>query len=389
MSPAASPSDIDPVRRSASPSPARSKSNRFRFKSDTSTRHHRQRDHHDAPGTGSSREHSRQHHHRHRRRHGRPGDRHPTSPTSYTNQVKDDPAAYDDTYLPNSRSASYLDPDTVFRESLFDAMADDEGAAFWEGVYGQPIHVYDAPDKVSATGELESMTEDEYAAYVRARMYERTHQHIIEERRRREEAQAEAKRRAETLKANDQASSNSKQHHSTRSGIDDTFSRDIEESLKRGEARRARARWTARWEEYLKGWDKIRPSPSSSAAAPAPTQSTPTPHSKNNNNNNNNDNAYKDVTNAARLIPWPVESGKMKDALRKEAVEHFFEHAPSGVDGKEEEDRIALLKYERVRWHPDKMLQRFGGGDLVDASTMKAVTAVFQVVDRLWTDAKR
>ena len=32
-----------------------------------------------------------------------------------------------------------LDPDTLFRESLFDAMADDEGAAFWSGVYDVPI----------------------------------------------------------------------------------------------------------------------------------------------------------------------------------------------------------------------------------------------------------
>ena len=37
------------------------------------------------------------------------------------------------------------DPEAAFRESLFDAMADDEGAAFWEGVYGQPIHVYERP----------------------------------------------------------------------------------------------------------------------------------------------------------------------------------------------------------------------------------------------------
>src|SRR5436190_10673322 len=36
-------------------------------------------------------------------------------------------------------------PDTAFRESLFDALADDEGAAYWESVYGQPIHIYPRP----------------------------------------------------------------------------------------------------------------------------------------------------------------------------------------------------------------------------------------------------
>ena len=58
------------------------------------------------------------------------------------NASNDDPSAYDDTYDAGTRSGEYMDPNSAFIESLFDALADDEGAAYWEDVYGQPIHTY-------------------------------------------------------------------------------------------------------------------------------------------------------------------------------------------------------------------------------------------------------
>ncbi|CAI4217990.1 unnamed protein product [Parascedosporium putredinis] len=73
---------------------------------------------------------------------------------------------------PNPHEEPPLDPEAAFRESLFDAMADDEGAAYWEGVYGQPIHVY-SNERDGPQGELERMTDDEYAAYVRQKMWEK------------------------------------------------------------------------------------------------------------------------------------------------------------------------------------------------------------------------
>ncbi|KAJ8120335.1 hypothetical protein ONZ43_g2935 [Nemania bipapillata] len=88
---------------------------------------------------------------------------------------------------PNPYEQPPLDPDAAFRESLFDAMADDEGAAYWEGVYGQPIHTYSREERrVGPEGELERMDDDEYAAFVRQKMWEKTHQGLLEERARRE-----------------------------------------------------------------------------------------------------------------------------------------------------------------------------------------------------------
>ena len=45
----------------------------------------------------------------------------------------------------------------------------------------------------------------------------------------------------------------------------------------------------------------------------------------------------------------------------------------------------ARLKEERLRWHPDKVQRRARGGR-VDPGIMRDVTAVFQVVDRLWSE---
>ena len=82
-------------------------------------------------------------------------------------------------------------------------MADDEGAAYWEGVYGQPLHIYEdeyaAANHGGAEGSLERMSEEEYAAYVRQRMWEKTNAGLLEEKARREQMkkEKEAKKRRE------------------------------------------------------------------------------------------------------------------------------------------------------------------------------------------------
>jgi hypothetical protein len=263
-------------------------------------------------------------------------------------QTVDDPTLYDDTYLPNSHSFQYLSPDDAFRESLFDAMADDEGAAYWEGVYGQPLHVY-SKDKLGQSGELEQMTDEEYAAHVRAKMYEKTHQHIIEERTRREEARKREKRMKEEARKMQQEN--------------EAFERKIVESLKRGEERKRRKRQKERWEEYLKAWQELR-----GAGPDAEVRQT------------------KRSESARHRIPWPVETGRFSDITR-EAVEKFFLNGSSTYGTEESPDLLAILKTERVRWHPDKMQQRLGIEHL-DRETMAAVTAVFQTVDWMWSELR-
>ncbi|KAF2085214.1 hypothetical protein K490DRAFT_75269 [Saccharata proteae CBS 121410] len=301
----------------------------LRFKSKSSRRRDAEHRSHQSPsrrrgGEDSSRSNGQRHRHHSKRR--------KISSTGF----QDDPPLYDDDYLPNARSSQYLDPDAAFRESLFDALADDEGAAYWEDVYGQPIHNYSDTYR-NDIGELERMNEDEYAEYVRGKMWEKTHQHVIEERERRERQRKEQKeweartRRMETDR--------------------DNFQRSVEESLRRGQERKAKRRWKEVWNRYTQGWDDMK-----------------------------TDQGKKNAS-LRTVIPWPVETGNVKD-VSKEEVEDFFRNVPMP------EDHLRnTLKAERIRWHPDKMQQRFAEQG-IDSEIMKAVTAVFQVIDRLWSDMR-
>lgn len=242
---------------------------------------------------------SRRRHHRHRRRHRSPTPQNPYEPEP-------------------------LDPEAAFRESLFDAMADDEGAAYWEGVYGQPVHVY-SNERVGPTGHLEQMTDEEYAAYVRQKMWEKTHAGLLEERARREEAK---KRKAE------------EDRHAQK------LQEDMDRSIRRGEERRERRRWAQRWEDYTTAWTEWDGTP--------------------------------------LTIAWPVEGGRLED-IEEATVRKFFVNGLNPQDTGEKAF-VAKLREERVRWHPDKIQQKLGGE--VDSDTMKGVTAVFQIIDKLWTDSR-
>lgn len=222
---------------------------------------------------------------------------------------------------PNPYAFDPLDSDMAFRESVFDALADAEGAEYWESVYGQPVHIYDQPD---GRGELERMTEDEYAAYVRQKMWEKTNAGLLEERAKREERrkmkEEEDKRKRRLEK-------------------------EMEESLKRGEERRARRKVRNRWETYERGWQEWDGKP--------------------------------------ETILWP---GHDKGAdIDEKTVRAFFIQGLQ-LDDLGEKAFVARLKDERVRWHPDKIQQRAGG--TVDEATMRNVTAVFQIIDRLWGEMR-
>ncbi|KAF2995497.1 hypothetical protein E8E13_000373 [Curvularia kusanoi] len=289
--------------------------------------------------SSSSRRHHEHHHRSSRHKHSSHShshsDRHPTATTdgSYYS-----PTSRHRESLFDSATTTSPPPDTLFRESLFDALADDEGAAYWEGVYGQPIHTYPST-KPGPDGTLERMTDEEYADFVRARMWEKTHQHIVQEREAREEARR--KQRDSTRKRDSEA----QQREREREGM----MRAMEESLRRGEERR-RAKMEAKaWAVYEEKW-----------AALLAAESHP----------------EKEEKEVADCIPWPTLSGSVKD-VDKDAIERFFRAAHAW-----RQDAAAMLKAERVRWHPDKMQRRFG--QRIDADTIRHVTAVFQIIDQLW-----
>lgn len=257
----------------------------------------------------------------------------PKQETAYHAPLGDDPAEYDDTYIPNTASWKHAaNPDAAFRESLFDAMADDEGAAFWEGVYGQPVHIYERPEAPDDKGHLEKMTDEEYARYVREKMWEKSHEHILEERRRREERQEQEKKEREQERKEWEAAERESRH---------------KERIRREQ--KLKDKFQRRWTEYLADWKTIS----------------------------------REGVQDTDGIPWPVASGRLED-VAKTAVERFMLAAPTN-------DELTLqdiLKGERIRWHPDKAQQRWGKLGL-DGEELRAITAVFQTLDEMWTERRQ
>ncbi|BCR96319.1 uncharacterized protein AKAW2_21259A [Aspergillus luchuensis] len=254
-----------------------------------------------------------------------------------------------------SQTTSRFSPSTAFRESLFDALGDDEGAAYWESVYGQPIHTYSVPEVPKGpNGELEMMDEEEYAAYVRRKMWERTREGMLaEEERMREEGRRvkEKERRRERERGE--------------------WERAVEESLRRGRERKRRRGWRGVWGRYCACWGEL-------------------------------DGVVRGGEDGGggkrfeEVVFWPVESGERRDVGRKE-VEEFMRECARVVDEEDidkDGDRdgggglLGLLKTERVRWHPDKIQHRYGKLG-IDERVLKSVTEVFQIVDQMWSEERK
>ncbi|KIX96445.1 uncharacterized protein Z520_07711 [Fonsecaea multimorphosa CBS 102226] len=257
------------------------------------------------------------------------------------------------------RPSNYLSPDQAFRESLFDALGDDEGAAFWEGVYGQPIHKYPDTYKDEETGELERMTDEEYAQFVRRKMWEKSWEGM-------EAAKEEQRREREREKQRIRDEENRTESERQARQDDHIFNKQIEASLQRGEKRKERKRWQGLWEDYLRRWADLQ-------------------LLAQNRQKSEDDGEQLFLRNK---IAWPVESGKRKDVKREEIERFIRKGTAAAYEASEGRDPFSsAVKAERVRWHPDKIQQRYGFME-IDEDILKAVTAVFQVLDALWNEIR-
>ncbi|KAK0252316.1 hypothetical protein B0A54_14117 [Friedmanniomyces endolithicus] len=265
--------------------------------------------------------------------------------------------------------------DAAFRASLFDALADDEGALYWESVYAQPIHVYSRPSVSTPQGELEQMSDEEYAVYVKTKMWEKRHPEVLLERERskrvrREDEDERTRRREEFLRRREQAAWERAERRGARRqarGEEEESSGDEEkrEYAFAGEGntyadvpvdKARRSEYASAWTKYLAAWDRLKLELLDERSAPA-----------------------TDAASASKRIPWPVLASK---PVIRANIEDFMRNAPAD----DERTKLQVLKEERVRWHPDKVQQRFAGA--VDEGTMKLVTGVFQVVDALFEEER-
>ena len=256
--------------------------------------------------------------------------------------------------------------DHAFRESLFDALADDEGADYWSEVYGQPIHTYERPTVRTEKGELEQMSDQQYAEYVKAKMWEKKHPEIVLERERKarkqqEEDELKQRRKESFMRDRQKEAWQRSQKAGPNNSDEDRYEFEVPKATWQGADDRARERerlWKVAWDNYLGAWDELK----RQLLAESSSDETSTK-----------------LKPSAR-IPWPVL--ERKPAV-KANIDAFMQHIP----GNDREAQLKALKAERVRWHPDKMQQRFSGR--VDEGTMMLVTGVFHVVDALMDEWRK
>lgn len=349
-------------RRSYSPERASPRA-RFRFKTGV-----------DLPRSGSKHHSSDRgsEHKRQRRDAGRKQRSHKDKKQAYPSppqEADDDNVAHPFPREPTDPLRPEVGSQDAFRESLFDALADDEGAAYWESVYSQPIHVYSRPTVKNEHGESGQMNDDEYVDYVKTKMWERKHPEIVlererSERKRRRAEEERTKEREEFVRRKEQAAWEKTQRRRYRDRDDKDGGQDHQYDFA-GEANcapktseRQTQEYVSAWSRYVTAWDQL----------------------KNELLAQHNGNVQANPSNPAKRIPWPVIADK---PVIKSNIEDFMRRVPAD----DQRTRLQLLKAERVRWHPDKVQQRFAGQ--IDGGTMKVVTGVFQVVDGLVEEERK
>ena len=289
----------------------------------------------------------------------------------YSRPADEEEAAHPFPREPTDPLKFALDSQDAFRESLFDALADDEAALYWESVYSQPIHTYRRPTVETEKGEIEQMSDGEYVEYVKTKMWERKHPEIVlerqrSERKRREEEEKKSKEKEEFARRKEQAAWEKSQQRWFRGGnaeregarYEYEFAHDVNSAPDRSEHAQQRKEYEQAWSRYLESWTKL----------------------KNDVLAQRTDTDQVSLIDPSKRMPWPVLASK---PVIKSNIEDFMRRAPvSDILSREQ-----VLKAERVRWHPDKVQQRFGGK--VDEGTMKVVTGVFQVVDGLVEEERK
>ena len=192
--------------------------------------------------------------------------------------------------------------------------------SYWEGVYGQPLHIY-PKTKPGPHGTWVEMPDDEHVELVRPEVYKRTRERAREQ----QQARKRMKHVQEEKHTRQDEERTGQDEERARREEQEARARREADEVHRRHARRQRAeRAKASWKEYTQRWDDLKDQHSTLAHL-----------------------------NARELIPWPVDSGRSSDVSEREII-RFFRGSTAW-----EYNATALLKMERVRWHPDKMQQRF------------------------------
>ncbi|CAN8096781.1 unnamed protein product [Discula destructiva] len=272
-----------------------------------------------------------------------------TQQTQQTQQTP--PLSSSSSYSASAMSPDYqhLDPDAAFRESILDALADQDGAAYWRGVYGVDLTTIPRTKTDPATGEPVRTTDEERVAYGRRMIFEAQNpRYVTDQERRRKKMDEARKRHIEQSQRADQERRQRKERVRV-AEAQRRIQEEIERSLRLGEDRKRRAAQKERFDQYAALW--------------------------------------AEWGGEQAAIPWPTLSGGRSD-ITERGIRSFLVR---GLDLKAAgaKEFLVRLKEQRVRWHPDKMQQRMGGKDKIEKDVMADITMIFQVIDTLYDDTRK
>ncbi|KAH8589365.1 hypothetical protein B0O99DRAFT_637090 [Bisporella sp. PMI_857] len=238
--------------------------------------------------------------------------------------------------------------DTLYNH-VRDALLSSEGAANFEGIYGQPIDRFPRK-KWGSKGTWVPMTLPEFAHNVEVKLWEFGPEGMEAARAKHEEA----RQKKEEEERKHETDFQDAQQKKERAKQERAKEREKHEAEKARAKKAATVRWAKLWAEawdtYTTKWEQVETGR---------------------------------VRISVSTIPWPVWGGSYKD-LNATTVGQFFRKAPRekvwrGFNPENEQLR-ELLKQERARWHPDKINQKYGGQD-IDRDVIEAVTEVSKLLN--------
>jgi len=300
-----------------------------------------------------------------RRKHSTENDPHSTANGTVPNGAPPKPKRQpdfdftNDDDIPLPKVARIFWPDRyTFKDALFSALSDVDDAAHWAQVFGTQIHIYPRPRP--------TMTDDDYATWVREQVYG----HVLRESHQKRSREAERDRRAQADKLRQQREERERKYY--------------EEKRKHDQA------WQKMYQDHLFGERTSQHSRDSSSArnlrSQAPLQrwkdylaafQPPPPDAK------------MDLLLLWQQsdVPWPTPSGLEKD-ISEANIRSFIKMYAMKYSEQAAGEWKKAVKQNQYYWHPDKFRQ-IQARKLEKLTTekkeeiMQRVTEVSQILNKL------
>jgi hypothetical protein len=229
----------------------------------------------------------------------------------------------------------------TFKDALISARADPDEAKHWKEVFGTDIHVFPKPSL--------AMSDDEYAAWVRERVYER----VLLDSRARKRAAEEAEREQRRYRAQQEAFRQAREQEQER----------IRNYMRSGMGTRT-GEWNLRskapkekWLEYIAA---LQPPPSDADLLLLWQKSD---------------------------VPWPTPSGQ-EDDISEENIRRFIRTCTMQYAEDANGDWKKAVRINQYYWHPDKFRQIQAQkleklSDTKKEEVLRRVTDVSQILNKL------